>query len=198
MFHLFPFFLKCLKASGVYTAVLWAWASAGADRTRRPMKGKEDKFSRQQFICVCVLVAPSSVLQISQLCEELRGRESTLSAPISSLRFVPPISMTHTHTHARTNLLPLRSLHLICLSLRLCLPSFFTVSSPAFPTLSPETRSSLSTLLSLFKFETSQQNKWCSSTVPQKRPPVILLGNRHRWCFLGGGFHFLSMDVDNR
>lgn len=57
-------------------------------------------FSRQQFICVCVFVPPSSALQISQLCEELKGVESTLSVPISSLS--PP---QHTHTHRNLSLL---------------------------------------------------------------------------------------------
>lgn len=70
---------------------------------RRLMKGKEDLFSRQQFICVYVFVPPSSVLQIFQLCEKLKGVESTLSAPISSLRFVPP-TYTQTATHRQNSL----------------------------------------------------------------------------------------------
>lgn len=114
----------------------------GLIEQRRLMKGEEDMFSRQQFICVCVFVPPSSVLQISQLCEELKGVESILGAPISSLRS-PPLSI-----YAHTNLSPSCSLHLISL-----FPSHPpSLSPPVFPTLSPETRSSLSTLLSLFKF----------------------------------------------
>lgn len=103
----------------------------------RLMKGKEDLFSRQQFICVGVFVPPSSVLQISQLCEELKGVESTLSTPVSSLRSPPPL--THTVTH-RQNYLP----H----TLSLC-SLYFSLSflSPCvFSTLSPETCSSLSLL----------------------------------------------------
>lgn len=150
---------------------------------RRLMKGKEDLFSRQPFICVCVFVPPSSVLQISQLREELKGVESVLNAPLSSLRFVPPHTHMHTqsHTHMYTNLSPLHSLTLgssLDLSLSLCFPS-------CLPTRSPETLSSLSTLLSLFKLWTSQAEQmmfvYCTLC-----PLVLLLGNRPGWLFWRG------------
>lgn len=120
----------------------------------RLMKRKEDLFSRQQFICVCVFVPPSSVLQISQLCEELKGADSTLSAPISSLRFVHSASHTpiHTHTytqeltHTHTNLS-----HFVLFTWSFSLSLILIPSPPVFPSLSPETRSLFPTLLSLFK-----------------------------------------------
>lgn len=139
---------------------------------RRLMKGEEDLFSRQQFICVCVFVPPSSVLQISQLCAELKGVESTLNTPISYLRFVPPVH-TRTHKSVSLSLFP---------SLDLSSSHPPSLSPPVFPTLSPETRSSLSTLLSLFKLWTSQQNKSCSSIAPHERtPPSSVFARQPTW-----------------
>lgn len=85
---------------------------------RRLMKGEEDLFSRQQFICVCVFVPPSSVLQISQLCEELKGVESTLNTSISYLRY----------TLAHTNLSPSHTLTVL-FTWSLFLSSSFPLSS---------------------------------------------------------------------
>lgn len=138
MLHYYPFFLflgkmnlfmfQCLKANRIFPPQHFELElQQGLTKRGRLMKRKEDLFSRQQFICVCVFVPPSSVLQISQLCEELKGVESTLSVPISSLRFVPPI---HTRTCTQICLpcaLSLCSLHSVSLSLILPhspLPSF--------------------------------------------------------------------------
>lgn len=100
------FMFQCLKANRIFPPQHFELElQQGLTERGRLMKRKEDLFSRQQFICVCVFVPPSSVLQISQLCEELKGVESTLSVPISSLRFVPPIhTPTHAHAHKSASL----------------------------------------------------------------------------------------------
>lgn len=153
------------------------------------MKGKEDLFSRQQFICVCVFVPPSSMLHISQLCEELKGIKSTLSAPISSLRFLP-----HTHTH--TNLSPPRSLcslHLISLSLSLSLP-------PP-PRLVPRSQHSFLCLTCEHHNRTNDVPLFSHTSA--LCPLVLLVGNRPWWrfflcvCFFSGGVHFLCVAVDD-
>ncbi len=102
--------------------------SRGWQNTADWWRGKKTCSQDSNFVCVCVFVPPSSVLQISQLCEELKGVESTLSAPISSLRFVPLIyTQTHTYTHSQ-----------ICLpcALSLCSPHLISPSlsfSSSFP-----------------------------------------------------------------
>lgn len=136
------------------------------------MRGKEDLFSRRQFICVCVFVPPSSVLQISQLCEELKGVESALNAPISTLRFVPP---TYIYRHT--------SVSLSSLDLPLSHPF-----PPVFPTSSPETPSSLSFFSVEIVHITTEQMMflYCCHTLG---PLVLLLGNRPGWRFFK--FYFI-------
>ena len=151
------------------------------------MKGKEDLFSRQQFICVCVFVPPSSVLQISQLCEELRGVESSLSAPISSLRFVPPIH-THTHTHSQICLpraLSLCSPHLISPSLIL-LPSLLPSFPPSLQRLVPRSQHSSLCLNCEHHNRTNDVRLLCRTSA--LCPLVLLLGYRPGWRFQGVSF----------
>lgn len=108
--------------------------SRGWQNTADWWRGRKTCSQDSNFICVCVFVPPSSVLQISQLCEELKGVESTLSAPISSLRFVPPYIHTDTHMHTLTNLSPSRSFTLFSsLDLSLSLSSSFPSLLPSFP-----------------------------------------------------------------
>lgn len=135
-------------------------------------------FSRRQFICVCVFVPPSSVLQISLLCEELKGVESALNAPISTLRFLPP---THTYRHT--------SVSLSSLDLPLSHPF-----PPVFPTSSPETPFSLSFFSVEIVHITTEQMMflYCCHTLG---PLVLLLGNRPGWCFFNFNFLFFLVGV---
>lgn len=150
------------------------------------MKGKEDLFSRQQFICVCVFVPPSSVLHISQLCVELKGVESTLSAPISSLRFVPP-PPPYTHTCTHTNLSPSRSLTLF-LSLDLS-PSLLPSFPPPLKRIVPRSQHSSLCLNCEHHNRTNDVLLLCHTST--LCPLVLLLSNRPGWRFFEGGW-FIS------
>lgn len=93
------------------------------------MKGMENLFSRQPFICVCVFVPPGSVLQISQLCETLTRVEST--------RFLRQI-LCGEHTPLRRVFFTLlSSLDLSSLSLSSCLPLSLQGHSTPPPSPSP-------------------------------------------------------------
>lgn len=92
------------------------------------MKGMENLFSRQQFICVCVFVPPGSVLQISQLCEMLKRVESTLTLPF------PLSDLCGEHTPLRRVFFTLlSSLDLSSLSSSPSLSSSLLLSSPQSP-----------------------------------------------------------------
>lgn len=122
---------------------------------------------------------PSSALQISQLCEELKGVESTLSVPISSLS--PP---QHIHTHTQICLscaLSLCSLHSVSLSLILPPPislplsrdSFLALNAPSSLNCEHHNRTNHVPLL-------CHTNALC---------PLVLLRGKNRPCFF---FFFLS------
>lgn len=158
--------IQCLKASPVYTAALWARASAEADWTSQTDEG-EGRLVLKTAIYLC-LCHPAQCFR-SRLCEQLKGVESTLNnSPISSLRLLPPIFTQKSVS------LSLCSLHLISPSL--ILPPFLTLNA-LFLSLNCEHHN-----------RTSDVPLLCHASA--LCPLVLLLGNQPRRRFFGG-FHFL-------
>lgn len=176
----FPFFTKwndSICCIPVFEGKLWAGDSAGADWTpHTPMKGRKTTSQHSNlfvFVCLCHQLSASDLSTMWGA--DGSRKHSMLPFPLSDM--CPP-PHTHAHTHKSVSLY---TVYLISPSLHL-------------PSLSPETRSSLSTLLSLFKLWTSQQNKWCSSVASALCPLVLLLSNKPGWPF--AVFNFLRMAVD--
>lgn len=149
-------------------------------------RGRKTCSQDSNFICVCVFVPPSSVLQISQLHVELKGVESTLSAPISSLRLVSPI-YTQTHMYTLTNMSPSCSFTLFSL-LDLSLSLILLPSLPSFPSSLPRLipRSQHSFLCLSCEHHTRTNDVLLLCRTSTLCPLVLLLGNRPGWRFWRG------------
>lgn len=130
------------------------------------------------------------MLQISQLREELKGVESTLNAPISPLRFEPPLR-TDTQTHTLTNLIPSHSFTLfLSLDFPLILHSSLLPSfPPSLQRLVPRSQRSFLCLNCAHHNRTNDAPLLCHTS--SLCPLVLLLGNRPEWhfyfIFLKGG-----------